>query len=217
MRQLTEIIVHCTATRPEWWATRTAKQKVAEVKKWHTSPPKNWRDVGYHYLIDRDGTVVEGRLLDADGAHVEGRNKGTVGIALFGGHGSNKTDAFEAHFTPEQDTALRELIARLKTNYPSIKTVSGHNQYANRACPGFSVPVWYAHKQPPAERTSPAQSTTLRAAGAQIGTTLLAGGPVIGALDGMAQIAAIVMVGLIALTSIWIFRERLRKWKEGDR
>lgn len=76
---------------------------------------------------------------------------------------------------------------------------------------------WTSKATPPAERTSPVQSTTIKAAGAQIGTTVLAGGPVIGALDGTAQIVAIVMVGLVVLSSLWIMRERLRRWAEGDR
>ncbi|MDU3761110.1 MAG: hypothetical protein E7G33_15850 [Bacteroides sp.] len=40
--------------------------------------------------------------------------------------------------TPEQKTALRELVAKLKTEYPNI-TIHGHNEFANKACPCFNV------------------------------------------------------------------------------
>jgi N-acetylmuramoyl-L-alanine amidase len=147
MRTLSEIVVHCTATRPEWWSSKSTAQKVAEVRRWHVQE-RGWKDIGYHYLIDRNGYTVAGRPLDQVGAHTQGRNAGTVGVALFGGHGSSANDNFSDHFTVEQDKALRELIEGLMKKYPSIKIVSGHNQYAAKACPGFRVPSWFAHSQP---------------------------------------------------------------------
>jgi hypothetical protein len=149
MRNITGIIVHCTATRPEWWAKRSLAQKIAEVRLWHTRD-RGWRDIGYHYLIDRDGKVGPGRPVERTGAHVAGHNTGTIGIALFGGHGSAVTDLFEANFTPEQDAALRDLIADLHKRFGPVP-VTGHNQYAAKACPGFDAPAWFA-RQPVAAR-----------------------------------------------------------------
>ncbi len=142
MRLITEIIVHCTATRPEWWAGRKTSEKVEEIRRWHVQD-RGWKNIGYHYLIDRDGTVAEGRPVEQVGAHVQGKNTGTIGIALFGGHGSAETDDFSENFTPAQDKALRELIAKLKSRFRTINKVSGHNEYAAKACPGFYVPKWY--------------------------------------------------------------------------
>lgn len=142
MRKITEIIVHCTATRADWWSTRSTSAKVAEIRRWHVID-RGWSDIGYHYLIDRDGTVAAGRPLEKVGAHVQGRNTGTVGISLFGGHNSAETDAFADHFTPAQDKALRTLLADLRKQFGNVP-VTGHNQYAAKACPGFSVPKWFA-------------------------------------------------------------------------
>jgi N-acetylmuramoyl-L-alanine amidase len=141
-RAVREIIVHCTATRPEWWADRSLRQKIDEVRAWHTRD-RGWKDVGYHFLIDRDGRVGDGRPLDQVGAHVAGRNTGTIGIALFGGHGSASTDRFEDHFTVAQDEALRSLIAELQRRFGPVP-VTGHNQYAAKACPGFHAPSWFS-------------------------------------------------------------------------
>lgn len=136
MRHIDEIIIHCTATRPDWWRTRTSNQKVAEIKRWHVQE-RGWSDIGYHYLIDRNGTVVEGRPLGRTGAHVRGHNKGTVGVSLFGGHGGDANDKFEDHYTPQQKTALIALINQID---PQGKMkVSGHNDYAAKACPCFKV------------------------------------------------------------------------------
>lgn len=142
MRELKEIIIHCTATRPDWWQSKSTSQKVAEIRRWHVAD-RGWSDIGYHYLIGRNGKVEAGRPVERIGAHVKGRNTGTIGVCLFGGHGSAETDQFSDHFTPEQEAALLGLIADLRAKYGDLK-LSGHNQWAAKACPGFDVPKWFA-------------------------------------------------------------------------
>lgn len=143
MRPIDHIIIHCTATPPDWWGRAWTSAKVEEVRRWHKEQ-RGWSDIGYHYLIDRDGTVAIGRPLEKTGAHTKGHNTGSIGIALFGGHGSAETDAFAENFTEAQDAALIALIEELRVRYPAIKRVSGHNEFAAKACPGFFVPKWYA-------------------------------------------------------------------------
>jgi peptidoglycan hydrolase-like protein with peptidoglycan-binding domain len=137
-----EIIVHCAATRPDWLAGQPIAAKVAEIRRWHTSAPLNWRDIGYHWIIDRDGKVLAGRPETEIGAHAgAAKNRGTIGICLLGGHGSSENDRFAQHFTPAQDITLRQMIAAISLR-TSIQRVSGHNEYAAKACPGFNVPLW---------------------------------------------------------------------------
>lgn len=159
MRAITGIIVHCTATRAEWWKTRSTNQKVAEIRRWHVED-RGWSDIGYHYLIDRNGKVATGRPITRNGAHVRGHNKGTIGISLFGGRGSSENDRFSENFTPEQEAALLALIADLRGKYGNVP-VTGHNQYAAKACPGFDVPAWLAgHENArPAPKIAPTQPT----------------------------------------------------------
>ena len=142
MREINEIIVHTTATRAAWRAGSKTSAKVSEVRRWHVED-RGWSDIGYHFLIDRDGTVAKGRAVERVGSHVRGRNRRSIGIALFGGFGGAETDTFADHYTPEQATALRKLLAALRAQHRSIGTVSGHNQYAAKACPCFNVPTWY--------------------------------------------------------------------------
>ena len=142
MRPINEIIVHCTATRASWWSSRSLGQKIAEVRKWHVNE-RGWSDIGYHFLIDRNGKVGAGRPLHKVGAHVVGHNSGTIGISLFGGYEAAASDNFMENFTSAQDAALRQLIQDLRSRF-SINRITGHNQYANKACPGFSVGAWYA-------------------------------------------------------------------------
>jgi hypothetical protein len=106
----------------------------------------------------------------------------------------------------------------LKSKYTTIKKVSGHNQYANKACPGFNVPTWVEKKPQLAERTNITQSTTMQASVVQVASGAGAGVAAIGALDGTAQIVAIVFAGVVILAGLYVMKERIRKWsQEGDR
>jgi len=223
MREITEIIVHCTDTRPNWWASKSSKQKVAEVKRWHIEE-RGWSDIGYHYLIDRDGTVVEGRPVERTGAHVQGHNTGTIGISLFGGHGGAATDDFLDNFTEDQERALHDLIDKLRATYPGVTKISGHNQYANKACPTFSVPAWLEGarkvRTPPAVesgRSSIAKSTTVQATVVQVASAAGAGVTAVSALDGTAQLVLIGCLALVVVAAMWIFKERIKKWGRGVR
>lgn len=66
-------------------------------------------------------------------------------------------------------------------------------------------------------RTSPAQSTTIQASAVQVASGAGAGIAAVGALDGTAQIVALVFAGIVILAALWIMRERIKKWSEGIR
>lgn len=150
MRAINEIIIHCAATRPEWMKGQPTSAKVKEIDRWHRA--NGWSGIGYHYLIDRDGTVAKGRPIGRVGAHVKGHNTGTIGVCLIGGHGASAHDKFADHFTFPQNRALRALVNELRQDYPAISKVTGHNEYANKGCPGFQVSEWMkrAPAAPPA-------------------------------------------------------------------
>lgn len=76
---------------------------------------------------------------------------------------------------------------------------------------------WVSKAKPPVERTAPSQSTTVRASAVQVASGAGAGVAAVGALDGTAQIVALAFVGVVVLAALWIMRERIRKWAEGDR
>jgi lysozyme len=70
---------------------------------------------------------------------------------------------------------------------------------------------------PDAPRASAAQSSTMQASAVQIVSGAGAGIAAVGALDGTAQIVAMVFAGVVVLAAMWVMRERLRKWADGDR
>lgn len=133
---LQEMMIHCTATRSDWMFNNTIDQQVAELTKWHQA--RGWKTIGYHYVINRRGEIGKGRSLSVIGAGCEGHNAGVAHVSLVGGHGSASTDPFPRNYTEKQMEALKKVYQEI-TSFTQINTISGHNQYANKACPGFEV------------------------------------------------------------------------------
>lgn len=129
-RRIDEIIVHCTAT-PEG-----RDVSVDTIRSWHKA--QGWKDIGYHWVVLLDGTVKPGRPEAEIGSHVAGHNTGTLGVVYVGGVGADGKTPKDTR-TPAQKAALLALCRALIQRYPAIRKVTGHNQYANKACPSFDV------------------------------------------------------------------------------
>ena len=118
-RRIDYIAVHCTAT-PEG-----QDQTVAQIKAGHLK--RGFSDIGYHYIIYRDGTVHEGRNVDISGAHVSGYNAHSIGVVYVGGlDGGGKCKDTR---TQAQKAALLSLLIDLKMMYPDAK-ISGHRDFS---------------------------------------------------------------------------------------
>lgn len=125
------IFVHCSATKP------SQDIGVETIRMWHKQ--QGWLDVGYHFIIKRDGTVEPGRPVDVIGSHVKDWNYKSVGVCLVGG--INDKGNFEANFTPAQMLELRILLQNLKAKYPQAE-IKAHHDVAPKACPSFDLQRW---------------------------------------------------------------------------
>ncbi len=135
MRRIDKIIIHCSATKP--------KQDIGvnEIRRWHKD--RGWSDIGYHYVIRKDGTTEDGRPNQRSGAHAKGHNKHSIGICLVGGLDADGNPS--PKYSKEQRRALRKLVDFLQQTYcvPS-SGVLGHRQLPNvaKSCPCFNVTRW---------------------------------------------------------------------------
>ena len=121
------ITIHCSASK------NGASVSIEEITKWHIA--RGFHTIGYHFVVDVDGKVKEGRSVDRDGAHVEGANTGNLGICLIG------TDKF----SQSQFASLRSLVLGLcwKHDIPYYE-VWCHYQFksaidAGKSCPNIPV------------------------------------------------------------------------------
>lgn len=132
-RVINEVIVHCTAT-PEGQDVT-----VNSIRQGHLR--RGFSDIGYHYVIYRDGSIHDGRNVNISGAHCTGHNQHSIGVCYVGGLENIPNVPYEK--LPPKDTrtaaqkaSLLKLLKELKALYPKA-TIHGHYEYANKACPCF--------------------------------------------------------------------------------
>ena len=146
MRRIDEIIIHCSDS-PEG-----RNDKAEDIRKWHKA--RGFNDIGYHFVIDLDGTIEPGRPIEQAGAHCTGHNRNSIGICYIGGacwrDGVNdkgkpiKGKDGKTVLLPKdtrtllQRIAMKELVAQLLGQFPEA-TVHGHREFAAKACPCFDV------------------------------------------------------------------------------
>lgn len=160
-----KLVVHCSATQNGKSLARQGLSSAQVIDKWHQkrgfrrSPTaiKHFNShlphIGYHFVIDVDGTVETGRQLGEIGAHVRGHNRNSLGICLIGG--VDASGGYHGEFTEAQWYALHKLLRELEAKYPKAK-IYGHRDLSPdvngdgsitpnewlKACPCFDVWSW---------------------------------------------------------------------------
>lgn len=138
-RDIKYIVVHCTAT-PTTTTLDSIKRYWKEQRGWGDTP-------GYHYIIKRDGVIIQ--LLDEkkNSNGVYAHNSNCINIAYIGGIDKdgkpvdNRSDA--------QKHAMFDIIVRLTEKYPKAE-VLGHRDFPDvkKACPCFDVKEWLKNYEP---------------------------------------------------------------------
>lgn len=78
MRLINKIVLHCSATREgDYSVTRDT------IDRWHKG--RGWSGIGYHFVVNIDGSIESGRSIEEVGAHAYGHNKDSIGIVYIGG------------------------------------------------------------------------------------------------------------------------------------
>jgi len=138
MRTIKHIVIHCSYT-PEGRDVKTA-----EIKRWHTEE-RGWSDIGYHCVIELDGSVHEGRPDEKIGAGVKGHNKNAIHICYVGGMDKSGKKSKDTR-TKAQKESLEFMLKYYKNLYPKA-LVLGHRDFSGvkKDCPSFNALDEYKH------------------------------------------------------------------------
>jgi hypothetical protein len=157
-----KLIVHHTATSDSYTDRAGAEAQIRSIYYYH-SVTQDWGDIGYNFLIDKFGTIYEGRYSrdyaganptgdDATGrgvtaAHTGGWNSGTVGVALLGTLTTHDATpaaraaltrllAWEASRNGINPEATEAYVNPVSGATITSANIAGHRDYAATACPG---------------------------------------------------------------------------------
>ena len=130
------IVLHHTGGTQADPNADTSHHTANGVEKQHLS--QGWEGIGYHYFIEKNGTIWKGRPEHRHGAHVKegGINKKSIGTCLAGNftvEGRKPTD--------EQKNALAGLIRDIRGKYSiPIEKIQPHRAFLGtppyKDCPG---------------------------------------------------------------------------------
>lgn len=146
-RKITEIIIHCSAT-PDG-----RDYTVDDIRRWHKQ--RGYSDVGYHYIVYRNGILAQGRDVNIIGAHASGHNAHSIGICYIGGMSADNTRPEDTR-TLRQKGRLLSLLVDLRKLYPNARII-GHRDLSEdkngdgiiepsewmKACPSFDAKSEY--------------------------------------------------------------------------
>ncbi|MBV6702431.1 peptidoglycan recognition protein [Kitasatospora aureofaciens] len=152
------VFVHHTATATDY-ACSDAPRVIRGIYQYHVQS-NGWRDIGYNFLVDRCGTVYEGRAGGVDqpvhGAHTLGFNTDSSGIAAIGTYlgdapprplldGLAAISAWKLGLTSRpadgrtQLTSASDASRFPKGTVVDFDAISGHRDAFKTECPGGAL------------------------------------------------------------------------------
>ncbi len=136
------LVVHHTAQRVAG-DTRPPVERMRALYAFHANN-RAWGDIGYHYIIDEQGTIYEGRSggKNVVGGHVYCNNVGTVGVSLMGNFDEEQPTQAQVHSLQWllQDLGEQYDISLERNAYfhgKNTKTIVGHKDLISTECPGY--------------------------------------------------------------------------------
>lgn len=169
------VVVHHTAGRNDY-SRAESPARVRAYQHYHRNVLE-WSDIGYNALVDRYGTIYEGRAGGFDravqGAHASGFNANSFGVSVMGNF--TNVDAPQAAYE-----SLADVIAWKATVHDfdplgttermakgvRVRTVTGHKDVGTTSCPGLIANrLWWirteaAERRGPTPQPEPATNPT---------------------------------------------------------
>jgi hypothetical protein len=130
------VVIHCSDTKNGRSLEHGSKTSADIIDEWHKQ--RGWSKIGYHYVIDVDGTIERGRGLNEKGAHTRGFND-SWGICFIG----------RDKFNIEQFESLGIILEGLRLSPSDLKPWNIYCHYEKnpkKTCPNMraaNLVVWY--------------------------------------------------------------------------
>jgi N-acetylmuramoyl-L-alanine amidase len=150
MRLIKFLVVHCTATP----ITAT----IESIRRYWKNVLQ-WNNPGYHYIIERNGDIVNITDEENIANGVAGNNRHSIHLSYIGGIDEN--GKLLDNRTVEQKEAMYHKLLEMAKKYPDA-IIRGHRDFSNdtnkngviepfewiKGCPSFDVTEWLENYVP---------------------------------------------------------------------
>ncbi len=134
MRGVQRITIHHDATNSSGLRGQAAvARRLESIRRYHRSRGSEWVDIGYHYIIDPEGRVWEGRPLAIEGAHVKQTNDHNLGVMLMGNFSQQRPTASQI---ATLNGFVRDQMLRYRVSTNRLFT---HQELKSSECPGTNL------------------------------------------------------------------------------
>lgn len=119
--------------------TAATVQRIQKVHMDRGNDSFGWADIGYHFMIDSSGRILEGRGLEWQGAHARGANNHqNLGVCLLGDFAKHPP-------SPAALKSLELLLDDLRERYRiAPMRIYAHKELTPTVCPGPALTRWVA-------------------------------------------------------------------------
>ena len=133
MRTINNIVIHCTAT--------SEQATVSSICR-YWNEQLGWRNPGYHFLIEANGTIHNLQPIEKASNGAKGHNADSIHISYIGGI-DDKGNAIDNR-TSAQIKSMLKIIKEMQRLFPKAE-IKGHRDFPNvkKACPCFDVKLWW--------------------------------------------------------------------------
>jgi hypothetical protein len=127
------ITIHHDGLPPTSLGSQGAVASRIEMIRQSHVQSRGWADIGYHYIIDPQGRVWQGRNDQYQGAHVKDQNENNLGILCMGN--------FERQSPSRaQLSSLDRFVAlQMQRHGVPMSRVRTHREMAQTSCPGRNL------------------------------------------------------------------------------
>lgn len=111
-----------------WHHSATSTGSAEGFAKYHVEK-HDWPGIGYHFVIEKDGTIKQTNELTTVSYHCPGRNTDGVGVCLVGNFSNSMP-------TKEQMQSATWLGREIRKRVGKNLTSAPHGDFKDTSCPG---------------------------------------------------------------------------------
>lgn len=129
------IIIHHSGEPKDAWSKKFENDEIAFMKRiqeYHIQG-RSWDDIGYHFGIGLNGSILEGRIIKFQGVHCPSMNYRSIGIVIHGNY-NYRTLKFN------QIKSIIKLLVWLCTVFNiNSNDIFMHKEINKTQCPGKNI------------------------------------------------------------------------------